>query len=175
MDHAPILVITGQLAAGKSTLARAVLERFEHGVHVDVDGIRELVVSGRASPLAWDAETTRQFELAIAASVGLAAVYARAGFAVAIEGGIDPEVVDRHLAATGLRAVRISLEPPVEVALARNRERTTKSHDPALLEDAILAIDADLATSPLPDGWVRIDNGGESLDATVDRVAALLR
>src|SRR5688572_19220431 len=96
-DHetpAPVFVITGQLAAGKSTLAAAVLARFDLGYHVDVDGVREGVVSGLASPLEWSAETDRQFALALDASAALAAVYQRAGFAVAIEGGIDPVEVD---------------------------------------------------------------------------------
>ena len=53
-DHAapaPVFVITGQLAAGKSTLARAVLARFDVGDHIEVDGFREGVVSGLASRL----------------------------------------------------------------------------------------------------------------------------
>ena len=38
----PVFVITGQLSAGKSTIARGLLDRFEFGYHIDVDGIREM-------------------------------------------------------------------------------------------------------------------------------------
>src|SRR3712207_5236970 len=75
----PIFVITGQVAAGKSSLARAVLARFDRGYHVDVDALREMVVSGLAGPLEWTDETSRQFELAIEGSVALARVYFAAG------------------------------------------------------------------------------------------------
>jgi hypothetical protein len=73
------------------------------GYHVDVDGVREMVSSGLASPLAWTEETTRQFDLAIRGAAALARVYADAGFAVAIEGGIEPDAIEAALAAEGLR------------------------------------------------------------------------
>ncbi|HEX7196534.1 MAG TPA: AAA family ATPase, partial [Candidatus Limnocylindria bacterium] len=132
----PIFVITGQLAAGKSTLARAVLGRYPFGYHIDVDGIREMVTSGLASPLEWTDETTRQFGLAITASAALANVYANAGFTVAIEGGVDPAAMDDALTEAGLldRRVGIVLRPRLDTALHRNRERQNKSFDTSILE-----------------------------------------
>ena len=168
----PIFVITGQLSAGKSTLARALLARFPLGYHVDVDGIREMVTSGLASPLEWTDETSRQFDLALTAAAALAKVYQPAGFAVAIEGGIDIEAITDRLAAAGLAdcVVGILLHPALEVALARNRERDTKSFDTSILEGVMREIDADLATQAIPSGWHRIDNAGESVDETVERI-----
>ena len=174
MDAPPIFVITGQLAAGKSTLARAVLAHFPFGYHVDVDGIREMVVSGLASPLAWTAETTRQFDLALAGSVALAGVYQAAGFAVAIEGAVDPPTIDAMLRAAGLhdRLVGVILHPPVDVAIRRNRERQTKAFDTSVLDDVIVRLDADLARDAVPAGWLKLDNGDEPVTATVDRILA---
>ncbi|MEA2520241.1 MAG: hypothetical protein QOF49_2321 [Chloroflexota bacterium] len=136
-----------------------------------------MVTSGRASPIDWTDETTRQFDLAINGSAVLARVYQRAGFAVAIEGAIDPAAVDRHLVAVGLDAevVRVSLEPAVDVALRRNRQRATKPFDTAFLDDVIRRIDGDLRSEPLVAGWQRIDNGAESVDETVARILALRR
>lgn len=170
----PVFVITGQLAAGKSTLARALLATFPFGYHIDVDGIREMVTSGFASPLEESEETVRQFGLALGGSAAMAAVYHEAGFAVAIEGGLEPADIDRELAAVGLLEARVGivLVPPLEVALQRNRERTTKAFDTSVLEDVMRVIDAELRRRPVPDGWVLIDNGAESLAATVVRVVA---
>ena len=172
MRPAPVYVLTGQLAAGKSTVARGVLARHGFGYLIDVDGVREGVTSGFASPLDSTPETDRQFGLAIQAAAALAAVYAAAGFAVAIEGGIDPSDVDAALASHGLleRRVGVVLLPTVEVALERNRTRTTKSHDPAVLDPVIRAIDADLRSMVLPDDWAVIDNGHESVEDTVGRI-----
>jgi predicted kinase len=171
----PIFVITGQLAAGKSTLARALLDRFPFGYHVDVDAVREMVSSGLASPLDWTDETTRQFDLALQGAAALAAVYHRGGFAVAVEGAFDPPAIDRHLADVGLRdqVVGVVLHPALDVALVRNRERRTKPFDTAILEAGMHRIDAGLISEPLPAGWVELDNGAEPLEATVERVLAL--
>lgn len=43
-----LFVISGVSAAGKSTVARLLAERFERSVCVPGDAIREMVVSGRA-------------------------------------------------------------------------------------------------------------------------------
>jgi hypothetical protein len=175
MQASPVFVITGQLAAGKSTLARALLDRFPFGFHVDVDAVREMVTSGLASPLTWTDETTRQFNLAMEGSAALAAVYNGAGFAVAIEGAIDPVVIDRLLREAGLGDVMVGivLHPSLDVALRRNRERTHKPFDPAILEDVMHRIEADLAADRVPRDWTRLDNGGETLPETVERVLAL--
>ena len=177
MDPEPIFVLTGQLAAGKSTLAMAVARRFPQGVHIDVDGVREMVVSGLASPLEWTDETTRQFGLAIDGSIALAAVYHRAGFAVVIEGGVAPSDVERAFEAAGLGSAftGVVLHPPLAVALERNRARTHKGFDTSVLEPVMEAIDADLGADPIPDGWHRLDNGDEPVDATVQRILALAR
>ena len=151
------------------------LQRFEFGLHIDVDGIREMVVSGLASPLEWTDETTRQFELAIRASAAMARVYAEAGFAVVIEGGMDAEMVERALAEAEIsdRFVGVVLQPRLDVALERNRRRTSKAFDTGILEDVMREIDAGLADDGARDGWHRIDNSDEHVDATVDRILSI--
>lgn len=176
-DAPPVYVITGQLSAGKSTVARALLDRFGFGYHIDLDGIREMVTSGLASPLAWTDETSRQFALAIRASAAMARIYADAGFAVAIEGGIDPELIEDALLEVGLRdrMVGVVLHPRLDVALDRNQSRQTKSFDTSILENAMREIDADVARDAARPGWHEIDNSDEPVDATVDRVLSIGR
>ena len=64
----------------------------------------------------------------------------------------------------------VVLHPPLEVALDRNRQRLTKAFETSILEGAMRQIDADLASEPLPHGWLRLDNGAESIEITVERV-----
>jgi hypothetical protein len=65
------------------------------------------------------------------------------------------------------------LRPPVDVALRRNRERTNKPFDTAILDDVIRRLDGDLAADGIPTGWTAIDNGAESVNATRDRLLEL--
>lgn len=173
----PIFVITGQLSAGKSTVAKALLGSYPFGYHVDVDAMREMVTSGLASPLAWTEETDRQFALALQASAAVARVYADAGFAVAIEGGVDPAQVESALGEVGLRdrMIGIVLRPRLEVALDRNRTRATKAFDTAILEGVMREIDDDLERAAGRTGWHDLDNSDEAVDATVARIRALER
>jgi hypothetical protein len=174
-DALPVFVITGQLSAGKSTVSGAVLDRFEFGYHVDVDGIREMVTKGLASPLEWNDETSRQFRLAISASAALARVYADAGFAVAIEGGMDPEMVEVALEGVGLRErmIGVVLRPRLDVALERNRSRTNKSFDTSILEGVMREIDGELARDAERPGWHVIDNSDEPVAESVERILSL--
>ena len=174
-DRLPIFVITGQLSAGKTTVARALLDRYSLGFHIDVDAVREMVSSGLAGPLEWTDETSRQFALAVRAAAALARVYADAGFAVAIEGGIEPAQVEEALAEVGVRdeLVGVVLHPNLGVALERNRRRQTKAFDTSILEGVMADIDRDLRAEGERPGWHRIDNGHESVDATVERILQL--
>ena len=173
----PIFVITGQLSAGKSTVSKALLDRYPYGYHIDVDGIREMVASGLASPLEWTDETDRQFGLAIRASAAIARVYADAGFAVAIDGGLDPAHVEMALEEHHLRdrMVGIVLHPRLDVALGRNRVRQSKSFDTSILEGVMREIDGDLARDARRPGWHVIDNSDEPIEATVDRILSIRR
>jgi adenylylsulfate kinase-like enzyme len=171
----PVVVLTGQLAAGKSTVAGLVLRHWERGLHLDVDAVREQVVQGLAGPLPWTDETTRQFGLAVRACAAQAAVYHRAGFAVAIEGAVDPADVDAALGEVGLLGHRVGvvLHPRLEVARERNRTRTHKPFGADLLHDVIGVLDADLRASPPPAGWAVLDTSDDEPGRSAERVLAL--
>lgn len=87
MAQAPaVYLITGPMAAGKTTVARLLAARFELGVHLEGDVFRRFVVSGRAemtpepSPAALE-QLRLRYRLAAAAADG----YFAAGFTVVLE------------------------------------------------------------------------------------------
>jgi chloramphenicol 3-O-phosphotransferase len=81
-----IIVVTGIMAAGKSTVSQLLAERFERGVHVRGDVFRRMVVSGRAemSPDP-SAEAMRQLRLRYRLAAETAEAYCEAGFQVVVQ------------------------------------------------------------------------------------------
>ena len=87
----PIFLIVGGPGVGKSTTSRALAARFPRSIHIPVDDLRHMVVSGLALPEAeWIPELVRQIALARAGAVRLALDYAAAGFAVVLDDFYDP-------------------------------------------------------------------------------------
>ena len=76
---------------GKSTTSRALAATFPRSIHVPVDDLRHMVVSGLELPGPdWTAELVRQIALAREWAVRLALDYAEAGFAVVLDDFYDP-------------------------------------------------------------------------------------
>lgn len=175
---APIFFVTGPPAAGKTTLCQAILRRFEFGIHVPVDDLREWVVAGIAQPLEWTEETTRQFQLAEEAAVDLAIRYNDAGFAVAVDHCQGPPRLDELIEARlGGRSVhKVALAPSLEVNLERNSRRTNKNFDCEILVPAITRLNELYRTFPLGDsGWIVFDNMDDDVEQAADHLLVLAR
>jgi len=171
MPASPIYLISGVPGAGKTTVARALCARFPQAVHVPGDDLRDLVVSGFASALdPWTDEHSRQFSLSWRAGASIARRYADAGFTAVIDDvvrGEDlrrdfyPELRDRPLR-------KVLLKPTLEMALARSRQRTTKTFDPQRLEAVIARLYETLANDA--PGWLVVDTSQLTIEQTVDAI-----
>jgi chloramphenicol 3-O-phosphotransferase len=121
-----IIVVTGIMAAGKSTISRLLAQRFARGVHVEADKLQEMIVSGGE----WvteigepSAEAARQLRLRLRNMCLLGVSFYEAGFTAILD---DIILGDRweHL-QEDLRDVPFSLVvlAPSARVVAEDRDR----------------------------------------------------
>ena len=176
MQKHPIFILTGTPASGKSSVAKALLNRFAFGVHVPVDDLRGMVISGLSNPIgSWDEETDRQFRLARDSVAQIAKTYAQGGFAVVIDDVIFPDAIAHHYdgVLADFAVHKVLLRPAVAITVARNEAREI-SVDNKQLEKIIEPIYAHFATFDLDKleeaGWCILDTSDHSIEETVSEI-----
>ncbi|HEY5092418.1 MAG TPA: phosphotransferase [Acidimicrobiales bacterium] len=121
-------VITGVMAAGKSTVAELLAQQFERGVHLRGDVYRKMIVTGRdpISPELGE-EALRQLDLRQRLAASAANDYWRDDFTVVLQdiyaGPALPNVIGR-LEITPLYVVVLSPRPDVVSAREAQRNKS---------------------------------------------------
>jgi predicted kinase len=122
----PIFVVVGGPGVGKSTTSRALAATFPTSIHIPVDDLRHMVVSGLSLPGPdWGEDLVRQIRLARGAAIRMALDYADAGFAVVLDDFYDPDGFAGYealLLRPGTHG--IALYPTREEARRRNAARS---------------------------------------------------
>lgn len=173
----PIYVVVGPPAVGKSTTSRALAARFPRSIHIPVDDLRNMVVSGLMLPGAvWSDGLAQQITLARTSAASMALAYHTAGFAVVIDDFWDPNhVSDYQSLLDHMQASihRIVLYPTREEAHRRNFERSGDSPARPYIDEGIQIVYQQL-TPALPrleqEGWLVVDTTALSVDAVVDHI-----
>jgi predicted kinase len=98
MDSDGVIVVSGIMAAGKSTVSQLLAERFRYGVHLRGDVFRRMIVSGQASSNAdMGAEAQKQLRLRYRLACQAADGYAQAGFTVVLQDVVIGELLREFL------------------------------------------------------------------------------
>ncbi len=125
MKHTDIILITGNMASGKSTIAQALAERLPRSVHLRGDLFRRMIVKGQAE-MTFDlsAEARKQLNLRYELAAQTAKHYAEAGFTVVYQdiviGATLQAVVDSF---QPYRLAVVVLCPRPDVVAARDLAR----------------------------------------------------
>jgi chloramphenicol 3-O-phosphotransferase len=168
-DTPAIYLITGPMAAGKTTVARRLAARFERGVHLEGDSFRRSIVTGRQEMTPEPTpEALEQLRLRHRLGAAAADTYFRAGFAVALEDVIaGPALADYRSWIHGRPCHVIVLLPSMEAIAAREAERADKGYGAWTVEELYQGFVGD---TPRIGTW--LDTSELTPDETVDAILA---
>jgi chloramphenicol 3-O-phosphotransferase len=166
-----VLVLTGAMAAGKSTVAELLAARRPRSAHVRGDLFRRMVVNGRAD-MTPDAspEAVAQLRLRYDLTAATAEAYAAAGFDVVVQDVIiGPELADFVARIATPDRYLVVLAPSVAALGQRERDRAKTgytSFSPADLDHVLRQ------ETPRIGYW--LDSSDLTPDETVDAILANL-
>lgn len=171
-----MFVLVGPPAAGKSTTSRALCGRFPRSVHISVDKLREIVVTGLVLPSPrWSDELAQQVTLARESAIDMGARYRHAGFTVVIDDFIDPRGLAEYEGLSDCPGVRrVVLFPSQEEAHRRNFAREGDTPERAYIDDGIRHVYGllrEFAVKLRSDGWDFVDSTRLTVDQTVARLS----
>lgn len=169
MERPVIYLISGPMAAGKSTVAHLLAARFARGVHLEGDVFRRSIVSGRIemtpdiSPVALE-----QFKLRYRLAAAAADTYFEAGFTVALEDVVAGSLLGDYRTTIRSRPCHvIVLVPSLRAVVARKAARERKVSGAWTVERYYEEF---LSVTPRVGVW--IDTTDLTPDATVDAILA---
>ncbi|RDI55146.1 AAA family ATPase [Microvirga subterranea] len=163
-------IITGAMAAGKSTTAESLARRLDPSVHLRGDVFRKMIVNG-AAPMGPElsVEALRQLALRRRLACDAAQAYVEAGFSVVYQdiliGDALQEVAER---LRHLSPAIVVLAPAPEVLAERDEARSKTGYGPhfppTILTSAL--------KNETPRLGLWIDNADLTVDEVVDRILA---
>lgn len=162
-----VLIITGAMSAGKSTVAQALAERLPTAVHLRGDVFRRMIVSGRVDPTpetfeTWQGQLRLRYELAWAA----ADRYARAGFTVIYQDILNDALLDAVRALAAWKPGVVMLCPSAETLAAREAARPKSGYKGGWTPEAFDRLMRE--TTPPVGLW--LDSTALSAAATVETI-----
>jgi adenylylsulfate kinase-like enzyme len=172
-SHSPVLIlITGIMAAGKSSVAQALAERLPRSVHLRGDGFRRMIVNGRAEmgfELSEEAYDQLRLRYRIAATV--AEMYLNAGFTVVYQDIIiGSGLADVVQSLQHLPLHVVVLCPSPDIVAKRDAARGKTGYgDAAAVENFARVLQAETPRLGL---W--LDNSDLTVAETVDGILANL-
>jgi predicted kinase len=168
MSFPEIVLITGNMASGKSTVAQALAEQLPRSVHLRGDLFRRMIVNGQAELThVLTEEAQRQLHLRYDLAVYTAKRYAEAGFTVVYQDIILGQTLADIAAAFQPNAPGVVvLCPRADVVAARDRARAKTGYPDRTSVDAFDRI----LRSETPRVGYWLDNSDLTVVQTVERI-----
>ncbi|MFI5882193.1 AAA family ATPase [Streptomyces sp. NPDC051554] len=162
-----VVLITGVMASGKSTVAQALAERLPRAAHVRGDVFRRMTVSGREDYVPGaGGEGESQLRLRYRLSAATADAYAEAGFTAVVQDVVLGAELPAYVDLIRTRPLHvIVLAPTPATVTAREAGRTKTGYGAWTVEELDRALRAETPRIGL---W--LDSSGLTVGETVDAI-----
>lgn len=161
-----VILITGIMASGKSTVAQHLAERLPKSVHLRGDVFRRMIVNGRVDMQpGYEDEAFQQLRLRYRLAASAAQTYRAAGFVVVYQDVIIGPVLQEVVDLLGQPTYVVVLTPSPEVVAQREAGRSKAGYTqwtPADLDQGLRQ------GTPRLGFW--LDTSALSVDETVDAI-----
>ncbi|MDA2809961.1 AAA family ATPase [Nocardiopsis sp. RSe5-2] len=169
MTRSSVILITGVMASGKSTVARMLAERLPKAAYIPGDVFRRMMVSGREDPSPHGTpEALSQLRLRYRASAAVADEYASDGWTAVVQDVVLGGELAEYAALVRTRPLYVVvLAPSAQVVARRERERPKSGYGAWTVEDLDRILREDTPALGL---W--IDTSDQTPEETVQAVLA---
>jgi AAA domain len=164
-----LFLLTGPSAAGKSTVGRLLVARFERGVYLEGDMFRRAIVTGRheMTPTP-SSEALAQLRLRYRLAAAAADTYHGAGFTVVVEDVVAGSFLGEYVSLVRSRPLYVVvLLPSVETVAAREAARETNGYTHWSVEELHGGF---VEATPRIGLW--LDTSAQTPERTVDEILA---
>lgn len=164
----PVIFITGAPGSGKSSVARRLAEQYPRSLHLQVDQLREMMVSGLALPGGERTEEkTLQFQWARRTASFMAELYAAQDVTVIIDDVSIPEFFPEQYAELFQKPdmKRVLLLPELTALVERIQQRGGP-HDSILA--TLVPRHYQFLETMNKDGWIVLNTANWSVEDTVN-------
>jgi GrpB-like predicted nucleotidyltransferase (UPF0157 family)/predicted kinase len=164
-----VYLISGPMAAGKTTVARLLAARFRRGVHLEGDLFRRSIVAGREEVTPdLRPEAMEQLRLRYRLAAAAADTYAEAGFTVALEDVVAGPLLGEYRTMIRHRPCEVVvLFPSAEAVARREAGRREKGYGDWSIEQLY---DGFAGSTPRVGTW--LDTTAMTPEETVDEILA---
>lgn len=157
-----VIIISGTPAAGKSSVSKALAEKFPKSAYLNIDSFKDMIVGGNVAP--WDPEGPEQFKLVEKNFLAVTRNFLDEGFVVIIDYVMGDEQVKGYDDLLG-DVHGFLLLPSIEELKRRDKERSPEYS----LEHRIDALYPQFANVDHPILKV-IDSTNQTVEETVEEI-----